>query len=375
MNDGSESIAGQSSERWVLGAGEIEFLWRHLREGVLATDADDWICLCNPSAGRLLGISDSACVGQKLSEVISSPALWRAIEILRRTPPPRPSRPVEIHIDGQSRLLDVTLHEIAPDTSLRIRQVLYILDETESYRLARMKADFVANASHELRTPLATIKVAAETLLESANDAGDSNAPGSGRDHERRFLEVLHKNVLRLEELVRDLLALDSLESARLTVKFKEVFLPQMIGDIARDYTGRLSDKGIRLETDYRLNTFWADRKLLKVALANLIDNAIKFVPSHTGVIRIRSEGYEDQVILKVEDNGPGIPPQDVERVFERFYQVDKARDEGSYAGTGLGLAIVKHAIAAMNGSVVAESTLGVGTTFRILLPQQIEEE
>ncbi|MCG3137278.1 MAG: Alkaline phosphatase synthesis sensor protein PhoR [Phycisphaerae bacterium] len=346
-----------------LPSSELELLLLHLSEGVIALDDQDMVCLCNPMAARMLGLRNVDLLRKHFRNTVHHPMLHQLLSSLQPIPPAIVQGEISVRLNNEDRLLKVAMHHLSPTAHGRIRRIIYLNDITEAARSARMKADFVANASHELRTPLSTMKAATETLLESADRFTASD---------RRFLEVLNKSVNRLEELVHDLLDLNWVESPNLSIQLELIKLSELLNQIQLDVAGRLAAKQLQLVTDFTLTDVSTDRKLLKLILMNLVDNAIKFTPHENGRIILRSRREQDAAVLEVEDNGCGIPPQDIERVFERFYQVDKSRSEGAALGTGLGLAIVKHSVLALGGLVQLESTLNVGTLVRLRIPQRL---
>jgi two-component system phosphate regulon sensor histidine kinase PhoR len=227
-----------------------------------------------------------------------------------------------------------------------------------------MRQDFVANVSHELKTPLSIIKAYVETLLEG----------GAAEDPEARqpFLEKIADQTERLHSLILDLLSLARIESGNEVFEFRAVPLEPVITACLERYRARAESKNqvlqaIAPETD-RDVTAWADEEAVSEMLDNLVDNALKYTPSG-GHIGVHWQVRRDQVAVVVEDTGIGIPEQDLPRIFERFYRVDKARSR-ELGGTGLGLAIVKHLAQSMHGSVRATSQLGQGSTFTVLLPR-----
>lgn len=236
--------------------------------------------------------------------------------------------------------------------------LIFFDDVTEEKSAESIKKDFVANVSHELRTPLASIKGYSETLLDS---------PLDDKETLRKFLGIIDKHATRMSLLIDDLLILSKLESQRLPVNpvamELEPFLEQMVHGFSRNAEG----KNIKLSLDVADRTIkvYGDRDRLEQVMVNLIDNAIKYTPSGGDVI-VRA--YEDDTMIRVDvvDTGIGIPVEDVGRVFERFYRVDKGRSR-EMGGTGLGLAIVKHIIVGHNGKVWAES-LGNGSVFSFTL-------
>jgi two-component system phosphate regulon sensor histidine kinase PhoR len=226
--------------------------------------------------------------------------------------------------------------------------------------LEGLRQDFVANVSHELRTPLSLIKSAAETLI----DGGKNDATAL-----TRFLEIIDKNANRLTLLIDDLLLLARLDSGRVELRLELLSLGTAVQEVVDDLGPKAATRGVALAHEVPAGLIVrADAERLRQVLANLIDNAIKYGAANGRVIA-RGRALDDgRVEVSVRDDGPGIPPDAVARIFERFYRVDKARSR-EQGGTGLGLAIVKNVITAHGGEVRVESALGAGTEFFFTLP------
>ena len=237
--------------------------------------------------------------------------------------------------------------------------VLVLHDVTELRSLEKIRRDFVANVSHELKTPLTAIRGMVETLLE------DTEMESAVRD---RFLQRVFEQTLRLSALVVDLLALSRLESER-GLDLEEVDLSTLVRECGREQQVPAEQAEIRLRLELPGDpvVLQGDQEDLRQMVNNLIDNAIKYTPAG-GRVEVRLERLGDRARLEVEDTGIGIEPADQERIFERFYRVDKARSR-ELGGTGLGLSIVKHVALKHRGDLSVESAPGVGTTFRIELP------
>jgi two-component system phosphate regulon sensor histidine kinase PhoR len=228
---------------------------------------------------------------------------------------------------------------------------------TDIRRTERMRRDFVANVSHEFKTPLTSIRGYTETLLSGAKDD-----PKIVVD----FLSTIERNAQHLETLVSDLLTLAKLE-AEVPSKREQFELKQLIDDQIASRAKTLQRGGIHVIIECAHGAILADRSRLSTALSNLIDNAIHY-NKPAGEIRISADVQAGMLRLAVSDTGNGIPSEELPRIFERFYRVDKARSRES-GGTGLGLSIVKHAIESQNGSISVTSRLGSGSTFTIHLP------
>jgi two-component system phosphate regulon sensor histidine kinase PhoR len=233
------------------------------------------------------------------------------------------------------------------------------VDVTDIRRLEALRRDFVANASHELRTPVASARSALETLRVAIdNDPDAVNA----------FLDILDRNVERLHHLIVDLLDLSRIESR----EFKLVFEPVMLGTVIKTMLARFDDKAALKETRVfqsvpsDLTAVRADRRAVEQILANLIDNAIQYSPSGAEV-RINAAVEESMIRVAVEDTGPGIEPEHLPRLFERFYRVDPGRSR-ELGGTGLELSIVKHLVEAMGGTIDVENRVEKGSTFSFTL-------
>jgi two-component system phosphate regulon sensor histidine kinase PhoR len=224
-------------------------------------------------------------------------------------------------------------------------------------RLERMRRDFVANVSHELRTPLASIRLLIETLLAGAKD--DPEVAG-------RMLNQVIGEVDAVTQLAQELLDLSMIESGQMPMQFARASLYQVVEEQVQHFEPQAQQKQITLTITVP-DTLMAelDRKMIGRALGNLLHNAIKFTPNK-GRIAIEAALEDGQITLRVADSGPGIPAEDLPRIFERFYKVDRARGKG---GTGLGLAIARHVVEAHGGRIWATSTPGKGATFYFSLP------
>ncbi|HXH28031.1 MAG TPA: ATP-binding protein, partial [Candidatus Polarisedimenticolia bacterium] len=233
-------------------------------------------------------------------------------------------------------------------------------DVTELKRLERVRSEFVANVSHELRTPLTAIRGYAETLR-------DRGAHDPVRAAE--FAEVIHRNAGRLRDLIEDLLDLSAVEQGEARLSIGPVPVGAAVTQAEAVIRPALDRKRQTLTLDIpaSLPPARADRDRLAQVLINLLDNAVKFTPEG-GAITVAAAMTPGRIVLEVRDTGVGIPPEEIGRVFERFYRLDRSRDRRE-GGTGLGLAIAKHLVQAMEGTIAVDSRQGAGSTFRIELP------
>jgi len=233
------------------------------------------------------------------------------------------------------------------------------MSEIEALRRAeKMRIEFVANVSHELRTPMTSIKGYAETLLQDFEE---------GRNINPDFIKIILKNSDRLIALINDLLDLSSIESGTDQINLMDLDTFEICKHVVSNLHHHALSKEITISIDCKTTTVNADPKRLEQVMTNLVDNAIKYCPLGSK-IKIEWTKVDQEVVLKVIDNGPGIPEKYHNRLFERFYRVDKGRSRET-GGTGLGLAIVKHIMQRHAGSTLIESQMGVGTTFICKFP------
>ncbi|MDY3559511.1 cell wall metabolism sensor histidine kinase WalK [Gemmata sp. JC673] len=329
-------------------------------EGVVAIDDKRRVLFANERAGQLLEFDPRKAVNQQLCDVTRLAPFHAIVEQgLTAAEPHRE----EFDVPGSGgRHLEVYVSRF-PGQGMP-GAVVVVNDTTEVRQAERMRQDFVANASHELKTPIAVIKSSVEALQDGA--AEDPHTLAS-------FLEQVARESDRMTYLVKDMLSLSRIESGALGLEPRVVVLDREISDCMERHHPRADTKTLTLvekpPPDAPANVAaWADPDALRQVMDNLVDNAIKYTPNG-GRITVRWGATADTVSFEVEDTGVGIPEGDVNRVFERFYRVDRARGraEGS---TGLGLSIVKHLVQAMRGQVRVNSKLGKGTTFRVTLPR-----
>lgn len=330
--------------------GRLRTILDAMVEGVFVTDPEGRVVLTNAA---LLDLVGEAVEGRTAIEAIRSPELHDAVQqaIEGR------AREVQIELAGPSAPRTLTA-QVAP-LPKQGGVVAVLHDVTELKHADAVRRDFVANASHELRTPLTSIRGFAETLLDGA--LGDERTA-------KRFAGNIVENARRLESLVNDLLELSRAESPEGVPALTEVDAGHVAAEVLRGVEQRAADKRMQLSLEgaAELALAEADPRALHQVLLNLVDNAIKYTPAG-GHVTVRVKKSDGRVVLEVQDDGPGIPRAHLDRIFERFYRVDKgrARAEG---GTGLGLSIVRHLVSRMGGEVSVESRVGAGSTFRVSL-------
>jgi two-component system phosphate regulon sensor histidine kinase PhoR len=342
-------------DRLSVESAQRDAILASMMEGVLAVDSGLHVTFANESFARAVGAPSPIPAKMPLVDLMPNPELR---EVLERVLATRESLMQRMQIPPADRIFEV---QAAPLTSGTARGAIAIMhDITDLERLERIRRDFVANVSHELRTPLTAIRGYAETLLEGALEDQQNN---------RRFLEIIKAHAIRLNNIASDLLTLSDLESGKVRPGPEPVAVRTVVESALRTletearlhsvalHTGRLEDAQVL-----------ADRSQLEQALVNLLDNAVKFNRPQ-GEVRVEvTRSGDGHVRITIADTGIGIPHDDLPRIFERFYRVDKARSR-EVGGTGLGLSIVKHIIERMTGSVSVESQLGKGSTFTVLLP------
>jgi len=353
----SGSIADLRSERDLLAR-----ILDGMVEGVLLLDADERIVLANRALRAMTLLGESA-IGKPVLEALRSAGLKEALDAANQS---QEAVVREIDIGGLlPRRVLVRVSRLGSrngGTPARRdeRGVIAVFhDVTDLRRLETIRTDFVANVSHELRTPVTAISTAAETLLAGALDDKTDAA---------EFVDVIDRNAQRLRQLVDDLLDLAKLEEKN----FRLVLLDQDILPITAQVAKLLEEaarrRGVTLELPKNTGPLKAkvDRKGLEQVLTNLLDNAIKYA-GEGAKVRVEARQLATQLEIVVTDDGAGIPPAHLGRIFERFYRVDAGRSR-ELGGTGLGLAIVKHLVELMGGTIGVESELGKGTRFTIQL-------
>ncbi|MGO9261158.1 MAG: ATP-binding protein [Bryobacteraceae bacterium] len=333
-----------------------EAILASMTEGVLAVDARLHVTFCNKAFLGAIG-DHGAAEGQPLLKIVRDPDLF---QILKRVVDSGETVTQRLQLPAaETRTFDV--HAV-PLTGTNSRGAIAILhDITPTERLERAKRDFIANVSHEIRTPLATIRGYAETLLDGGLE---------DRENRRKFVEIIQANSVRLNNIAADLLTLSELEAGRPEPQAGVVSLSEVLTGAIRAVEPAASLMGVRILADPIPDLRLSGHRLrLEQAFLNLLDNAVKFNKSGGEVQVSAVQQADGQIQVRIADTGIGIPSGDLNRIFERFYRVDKARSR-QVGGTGLGLSIVKHAIEQIHGAIDVESQIGRGSTFTVTLPQ-----
>ncbi|MGK0219585.1 MAG: two-component system phosphate regulon sensor histidine kinase PhoR [Planctomycetota bacterium] len=341
--------------------GQLRAMLAGMREGVLAVDVEDRVSFTNAAARELFNLNHDHPDGQRIWELVRVPGLQALLDQARSTDAAARAELV-LARDGIERTLLSKANRFV--TQEQIGVVLVFSDVTELRHLERVRRDFVANVSHELKTPLTSIRGYVETLMDGALHDAQNNM---------RFLGKIDTNVQRLGALVSDLLSLARIEEREDELVLTTVELRPLVDGAVRrsEEAAQQKDITVSVEMSAESCVVQADEEAMLQVLDNLLGNAIHYTPQG-GSVRICVELIEAKTHITVSDTGVGIPAEDLDRIFERFYRVDKARSR-SLGGTGLGLSIVKHLVGAMGGEVTVRSTLGTGSVFDVELVTELQ--
>ena len=352
-------VSQRKQQQTALAAqSQQKVLFDSMLEGLLLLDRSRKIHLANRAFKNLFDVKTEL----RGKTVVEALRLQELDGLLQRAETEKQVLDYEIKLPGLAeRWLQVNAAAITNAAGEREGTILVFHDLTRLKQLERTREEFVANVSHELRTPLSLIKGYVETLLDGARD---------NPEVAERFLKIIERNANRLDLLIQDLLTISALESGRMKLDLQPVDLRGLTDKVLTFLHTKAENKNVQLVNELPELTANADVNRLDQVLTNLMDNAIKYGHAE-GVVTVGGKKLADgRLEIFVRDDGPGIPPEALDRVFERFYRVDKARsrDQG---GTGLGLSIVKHIVHAHGGEVRCESELGQGATFFFMLPEK----
>jgi two-component system phosphate regulon sensor histidine kinase PhoR len=330
-----------------------------MEDGVLAVDHRGIVLVANDALRRQLAPSEP--VGRHYMEVLRQREVAQVLEEVLRT-----GGRVRLEMEMRHPRRDYALAGVPfPGAEGAAHgAVLTFHDVTERRRLDQVRRDFVANASHELRTPLTSIRGFVEALEDGAKDE-----PGTAE----RFLGKIRTHADRMASLVEDLLELSRLESSARAPEPDETRPADVAADVVASFAEQAARKPLSLRHEPRgAATVVTDRERLRRILENLVDNAVKYTPAGGHVVVTSLVGPDGSARVQVADDGPGIGPEHRERIFERFYRVDKARSR-ELGGTGLGLSIVRHLAESIDATVSLESEPGKGATFTVSLPARVD--
>lgn len=335
---------------------QLHELINHLVIGVMLLDHQRSVQMVNPAMERILRTGADALIGKPYVEVIKSYGLSHLIEKTYRK---KTTQNDEIYFYyPEDTIVDANIVPLIEREPNDLRLIVLLYDITEIRRLEKVRTDFVANASHELRTPVTALKGFTETLLD-----------GAMKDPEvlQQFLDIMLKESRRLDSLVNDILELSRAEQKQVPLEVETVSLEQTVNSAVQLVRQKADQKKITINMVIDPLMLQTDPDRLKQVLANLLHNAVAYT-QEKGEVVVRAYQEDQMATIQVKDNGIGIPEDEQDRIFERFYRVDKARSRYS-GGTGLGLSIVRYLVENLNGTIFVESKLGLGTVFTVKLP------
>ena len=345
-------------EEVVTSKSRLEAVLLSMFEGVMVVDSQQNLILMNKSLQKTLLI-EKVPLGRKPLEIIRNIEINRLIEETLNSGGEVISREISLFVPEEKILL---VHGTAVLDEGRNEGAVFVFhDISELRRLEKVRKDFVANVSHELRTPVSSIKGYSETLLEGAME---------DKENSRDFLKIILSDANRLAVLINDLLELSRIESGKMMLDLTPCRIDTVLKPVINGMKKQAENKSVRIinEVPDTLPAVLADEDKIAQILLNLIDNAIKY-NRPGGSVRISAEEEKESVKITVSDTGIGIPEEDLGRIFERFYRVDKARSR-DMGGTGLGLSIVKHIVQTHGGRIAVDSEPGKGSSFSFFLPK-----
>lgn len=337
--------------------GRLQAILNGMTDGVIIMDSWGRVILLNPVVEKLFRITNSASKGKNIIRVIRD---YELEKLLHQSLETGESIKKQIQILAPDRRI-FRVYVTPISTGDDSGEVVAILrNVTDKKMLEEMRSDFVANVSHELRTPLTSIRGFAETLLDGAYED-----PATAR----KFLMIINKEAERLSRLIDEILNLSRIEDEKFVLNYEEFSISDIIQRTAAIVQTRAAEKNLTINIDIPddLPAVQGDPDMIRQVLLNLVDNAINYTQPG-GTVLVRAAVEQGELRVDVQDNGIGITPENLSRLFERFYRVDKARSR-EMGGTGLGLAIVKHIVEAHKGKVQVESKVGRGSTFSFRLP------
>jgi len=328
-----------------------------MTEGVLILDADNKIEAVNPALSNMLAFRSEDITGKTLLEAFRNAELQQAFLKFKQT-----GKPVlqEVALGNlESVILNVSISGVKGEPGNE-KTMVVLHDVTRLKKLERVRIDFVANVTHEIRTPLTAILGYLETIR-----AGAINKP----EEACRFIDIILRHAQRLNRLVEDLLTISKIELGEVNFRFEDVFPADVINNVLPVVDQKAKAKNIEIVNLMPENfpKIKADKDRLTQIFVNILDNAVKFTPEN-GKVSIDAEEANGYTVVTVSDTGIGVPQEEIERLGERFYRVDKTRSR-ELGGTGLGLSIVKHLMIAHGGKMEIESRLGQGTTVSLFFP------
>jgi len=354
-------------------ATERQAILTSIADGVVVNDIAGEIIMVNPAAERILGLSGEQLVGQGFGELFSvfdpqgEEEAIAAMEALLNTPVPEVAKTFKMNLETDGRVIHALLSPVLGERGDFLGVVTVFRDVTKEVEADRAKSEFVSTVSHELRTPMTAIKGYTDLLY--------AGAAGAINSEQKRFLSTIKSNTDRLTALINDLLDISRMETGRVRFEPRPVQIGEVIADVVNVLAPQSETKhqSLTYEVVGGLPDVMGDRDRLTQVLTNLLGNAIHYTPEG-GEIELRAYLVERAVRVDVRDTGIGIAPDDMGRIFERFYRADHPLVQET-RGTGLGLSIVRMFVEMHGGRIWVESDPGRGSTFTFILPLPVGED
>lgn len=342
-----ETIQDMDLER-----SKLDTIFNYMAEGVVAVDTNGYIIHVNPIAIEILGLDEDIIYEEEKLDI-------EKLNIDKIDYSRKNMLEGSVTAELNSQVYKIKYAPFNNEKNIVGGLIVVFQDITQEHKLDNMRKEFVANVSHELKTPITTIKSYTETLMENEVD----------KDTNQKFLSVIDSESDRMARLVRDLLQLSNIDYNKTNWKRTEISISNMLKDIISKLALLIKEKAhkIELNIEENLPNIVADKDGIEQVILNIISNAIKYTEDN-GEINISASTKDDDLVLRVKDNGIGIPKDDQERIFERFYRVEKGRSR-EMGGTGLGLSIAREIIDAHGGQIHIDSVFGQGTEITIILP------
>ena len=334
---------------------KFETILTNMTDGIIAVNAEGVVIHANPAAYKIFNIREEDLYNRNFDDAAEKLDLGITFnDILNDS-----DKNYNI-LSINNLIIKISVVQIINEQNEAEGAMLVLQDVTEQEKLDRMRKEFVANVSHELRTPLTTIRSYTETLLEGALD---------NKDYTMNFLNVINSESERMTRLVKDLLQLSKLDYDKMEWNMKRLSILNILRDcvVKMEMAAKQKNQSLSFEAIGELCEINGDKDRIEQVIINIISNAIKYTPEN-GSIKMTAKRLKDNVEIRIADSGIGIPKEDLPRLFERFYRVDKARSR-AMGGTGLGLSIAKNIVEAHKGSIRIESEYGKGSEVIINFP------
>lgn len=334
---------------------KIETILAHMTDGVIAVDKAGIIIHANPASYKMLGIDEEGLYNKYFDSMAEQLKLGISFKDLFEDS----DKNFNI-LNINNLIIKISVVVFKNESGEKEGAIIVLQDVTEQEKLDKMRKEFVANVSHELRTPLTSIKSYTETLLDGAVE---------NKEYTINFLKVINSESERMTRLVKDLLQLSKLDYDKMEWNMKRLDIRSILKDCAfkMEISARQKNQTITFEAEDNIPEINGDKDRIEQVFINIISNAIKYTPED-GSIHVSAKVKDENVEIKISDTGIGIPKDDLPRLFERFYRVDKARSR-AMGGTGLGLSIAKNIVEAHKGTIRIESEYGKGTDVILNFP------